>query len=364
MRANRVERLGTRSNLKSLTAGRGVAALLVAVHHSTTIWGGFFAALGSVGWLGVTYFYVLSGFVLTWAFRPDRTNKEFFINRFARIYPLHLATLGASLGAFLIVGRPLGGYVGTWIGTVASIFLVQGWIPGHPNIRQAWNGVAWSLSVEAFFYLLSPWLIRGLSRISTWKLFELCLLLYVVYLVTGVFAFQRQIGWLSDFLQYNPLARLPEFIYGIVAAITFLRGVRVEMSMGSKYLLLLPAAVYYAGTHHDVNPVVMITLIVPVCLTFILAGATRDIERVASHVFDRALRKVGEASYSMYMTHALLLGLMSGTLHRLHVHWPPSLKVIVFLALSLLLSLAVYNWFELPARRWVLRRAGGQAAPA
>ena len=48
MRANRVERLGTRSNLKSLTAGRGVAALLVAVHHSTTISGGVYAGQNDV----------------------------------------------------------------------------------------------------------------------------------------------------------------------------------------------------------------------------------------------------------------------------------------------------------------------------
>lgn len=134
--------------------------------------------------------------------------------------------------------------------------------------------------------------------------------------------------------------------------------------MGSKYLLLLPAVAYYAGTHHDTNPAVMITLIVPACLTFILAGATRDVERTASHVFDRAQRMVGEASYSLYMTHALLLGVMNGALKRLHVDGPPTLKLFVFLALSLLLSLAVYHWYELPARRWVLRRFQRQRAPA
>lgn len=352
-----METVRARTNLSSLTAGRGVAALLVAVHHATNVWGGSFTALGNVGWLGVTYFYVLSGFVLTWAFRSDRTNTEFFLHRFARIYPLHIATLGASLAAFCLIGSPLAGYVGTRVGTLASVLLVHGWIPGHPRIRQAWNGVSWSLSVEAFFYLLAPWLIRRLSRLSTRRLIDLCLLLYMVSVVAGAFAFQGQIGWLLDFLEYNPVARLPEFIYGIVAGIVFIRGVRFEMSLWSKYLLLMPIAVYYAGTHGAFNPTLMVALTVPACVVFILAGATRDIERTASHVLDRGLRAVGEASYSLYMTHALLLGLMAGALTRLHVDGSPTLKVLLFLALSLLLSLAVYRWFELPARHWVLRSA-------
>lgn len=129
------------------------------------------------------------------------------------------------------------------------------------------------------------------------------------------------------------------------------------MSLWSKYLLLMPIAVYYAGTHGAFNPTLMVALTVPACVVFILAGATRDIERTASHVLDRGLRAVGEASYSLYMTHALLLGLMAGALTRLHVDGSPTLKVLLFLALSLLLSLAVYRWFELPARHWVLRSA-------
>jgi len=129
--------------LPSLTSMRVFAALCVAVHHTRHVWAHFSVTdwLGQVGWLGVPFFFILSGFVLMWGYDTRRGMGDFFIRRIVRIYPLHLATLVFVLLCYFSFGRPLPGNVGNLVGTLASFFLLHGWVPGHPEIRQAWNGV-------------------------------------------------------------------------------------------------------------------------------------------------------------------------------------------------------------------------------
>lgn len=125
-------------NLPSLTSCRFFAALAVVLHHSGAT-GSAYEAVGKAGWMGVSFFFALSGFVLMWSFDPSRSKMDFYINRLSRIYPLHLFGLLVSLAAFFALGSPLAGYVGTELGTLASLVLVHDWIPGHREIRQAWG---------------------------------------------------------------------------------------------------------------------------------------------------------------------------------------------------------------------------------
>src|SRR3954470_17084064 len=80
-----------RRDLPSLTGLRWVAALLVFAFHSagygvlTTSWW----HLTRFGFIGVSFFFVLSGVVLTWSSRPGQTSRQFYWRRFARIYPSH-----------------------------------------------------------------------------------------------------------------------------------------------------------------------------------------------------------------------------------------------------------------------------------
>ena len=93
-----------RQRLDSLTSMRFFAALLVAVHHTRLTWAhtALIDAIARVGWLGVSYFFILSGFVLMWGFDPALPKSSFIWKRFVRIYPLHFVCLIASLGAFVL----------------------------------------------------------------------------------------------------------------------------------------------------------------------------------------------------------------------------------------------------------------------
>jgi peptidoglycan/LPS O-acetylase OafA/YrhL len=148
---------GSTGNIKSLTGLRFFAAVIVVVHHTLPGWSHstYTWRVAQFGDLGVTFFFILSGFVLSWSqlgLEKKQTTLRFLKFRFARIYPLHLIFLLITLFAFIAFNATLAGYPGAEKATVISNFLLtQAWIPLHPEIRQGLNGVSWTLSVEFFF---------------------------------------------------------------------------------------------------------------------------------------------------------------------------------------------------------------------
>src|SRR5437764_11248338 len=112
------------------------------MHHSLRHWFGPGAyVVADFGYIGVDFFFVLSGFVLTWSARPDLGPLRFWQNRFARIWPLHLTTLGLAV----LVGVAVG--VGDLTALVSNLFLVQAWWP-QQHVYFGFNAVSWSLSCE------------------------------------------------------------------------------------------------------------------------------------------------------------------------------------------------------------------------
>lgn len=342
--------------LPSLTAGRGIAALLVAVHHACLVWGGILAPVGNVGWLGVSYFYILSGFVLTWSFAPERSTREFYLNRVARIYPLHIITLAISLIAFLLIRDPLAGYKGNVLGTISQLFLIHDWLPGHPQVRQAWNGVSWSLSAEFFFYVVAPFLLKWSGKAKNSTLVNVSAALYLLTTFGGIASVHFHADRIYDFLQYHPIARLPEFIYGIAAARLLQRGAQIKASPLLKFIAFAPLFMYIVDNEHR-NAILMINLCVPAFILFIQSGATNDIKGKYSALNHSFFEKIGEASFSLYMTHALILGIMAKIVVALNIHTHAIYLIAIFLATSLAVSFIFYKFIELPLRKAILLRA-------
>lgn len=108
---------------------------------------------------GVSFFFMLSGFVLCHAHGKEVTDsrfghKRFILRQLSKIYPLHIATLLATI----LIGMKAGIYPG--IGNLAlNITLLQSWIP-DPDIHFGFNSVSWFLSDIMFFYLMFPSLVR------------------------------------------------------------------------------------------------------------------------------------------------------------------------------------------------------------
>ncbi len=178
---------GNGGELLALTSIRGIAAWWVVLFHLRLLlvpWlpGGAIHVLAQ-GNLAVDLFFILSGFVIALNYGDRlagdwRATGDFLFRRFARIYPLHLLILcgfAAYVGSAILFGsqtleRQHPGYF------VASLFLVQNW-GLFGELR--WNVPAWSISTEAFAYLLFPILIRLVLPIrrSAWLLAVLVLAL-------------------------------------------------------------------------------------------------------------------------------------------------------------------------------------------
>ncbi|WP_209742766.1 MULTISPECIES: acyltransferase family protein [Micrococcaceae] len=138
------------ARLDSLTGLRFFAAFVVLLRHTVPeifpLPG--LSELSAIGPIGVGFFFVLSGFILTWNWNPATGRGVFYGRRAARILPLHALTTVVAAALLIMADTPL------WASTILSLFLLQAWFT--EGYRLGGNSPSWSLSVEAFFMSCSP----------------------------------------------------------------------------------------------------------------------------------------------------------------------------------------------------------------
>lgn len=165
------------------------------------------------GFVGVSFFFVLSGFIIAYNYQDKltvhaTTRRTFWVARFARIYPLHLLTL--------FLAALLGGYVmaegaADWLKHfLASLLLVQAYIP-KDDYFFSFNSPSWSLCCEQLFYFLFPFLVPLVRRNR--RLLYLFLSCAVV-VVMGMYL--TPVSQIKGYWYVNPVARFPDFILGML----------------------------------------------------------------------------------------------------------------------------------------------------
>ncbi|MEV7791287.1 acyltransferase [Streptomyces sp. NPDC087512] len=340
--------------LPSLTGMRWVAAFVVFVYHVRNF--GYFDGESAriVDWAfgagatGVSFFFILSGFVLAWSARPGDNARAFWLRRIARIYPVHLVTAAAALIlAFTLVPglRPSGPAE-----TTANLLLLSSW---NSPWWQALNPVSWSLTCEAFFYAAFPALYTGLRRTNARGLTALataCTAVVILLPLTNAFL---ALGWT---LHSFPLARFPEFILGAaigrLVQIGAWRGPGSEAAMGLTLIGYFLAQQLPGGSSYAAFTVIGLACLIP-------AAALNDLHGARSLWRRRRLVRLGEHSFAFYMIHILVMRSaeeLLGTRPELGTGAALALATAVF-AVSLGLSWGLYRWVEQPGRRWILRGA-------
>src|SRR5438093_1124683 len=145
------------THLPALDGLRAVAVFTVIVYH--------FGINAVPGDLGVSAFFVLSGFLITWLLlREHAANgtvslRRFYTRRVLRIFPAYYAFLAVSFAIDSVRGQPWGSSLG-----LSSLFYLVNYynaLNGHPVTSIAH---AWSLGIEEQFYLLWPMLLLLLLR--------------------------------------------------------------------------------------------------------------------------------------------------------------------------------------------------------
>jgi peptidoglycan/LPS O-acetylase OafA/YrhL len=346
------------ANLSALTGVRALAAFWVVALHFTRFDDRFYDVgvaneLVRAGGLGVTVFFVLSGFIMTHVYRSKfRSNLsllswgEFLQNRIARLYPVHVVS-ALTMFAFAIVGWHFGFTPHkasfTPSSVCANITLTQVWFPGVG----AMNGVSWSISAEWFAYLLFPIVYFLLWKSGDdWPWIVAPLALVACHLAHT----------------HSALAQISaEFPLGMAAYELQVRKRRSGFgkSAGIVIILLYLIALYYISyAYYAVG-----TSLASVLLFSALVDPTDIFGKLLS---TRVLVYLGEISYSIYMWHMVVwVFLRRGLGVVLQVHVVPRLWLIgLGLMLTLVVSSLSYHFVEEPGREAIrkLRWLGSERA--
>ena len=378
----------TRPRLPALTSLRFFAAFHVVIFHfqafKIMIGPPWFQKLSSIGYVGVSFFFVLSGFILvyTYAGRP-MILKDFWRARFARVYPAYAFSLLVTAPFFFFALFTLNIPFFAWakahvaLGLLLVVGLLQSWVP---PAALNWNSVAWSLSVEAFFYLLFPLLMLYLLRRTKPQLFLVAAASWLATLsiscsyvllnpdhLTVVNSDVLGAFWLNA-LKFHPLARLPEFLLGMACGFLYLnsrREAKLALPLVLSGIAAIVVVVYFSG----VIPYAILhtALLAPAFAAIVYGLALRP--SWAGLLERRIFVLLGDASYSLYLLHTTIMGFyFYGSTGQLRRQTP--LGVLVFVALALTISVLVYKFIEEPSRRKLnpkhktqVGRAGTQTPP-
>jgi peptidoglycan/LPS O-acetylase OafA/YrhL len=358
--------------LPALTGLRFIAAAMILAQHARAE---FHISVPPIPLdHGVSLFFVLSGFILAHVYPQLETwpaTKQFLALRIARIWPAHAVTLLLAVLAYQVAIDER---------FLANLTMVHAWIPVGPWFF-SYNAVSWSVSTEFFFYLMFPLLIWNWSRTFWWKwiaslgvLILLCELSRALSLPNG-FKPEKVVTSLGV-LYINPLARLLEFITGMVTYLVYarLRPNLLTFGRHSPRLLIIAATIVELGAlvlvWYFFTAVPLIAWIeilvgdgvwrewaVHACsfpalalLILILGLGFGWVSKLLSSTVAVIL---GEISYSVYLLNQIVYSTYVRQWHSAGANY---LDVAICVTVTLGLAYLLWRVVELPCRTWVKNR--------
>jgi peptidoglycan/LPS O-acetylase OafA/YrhL len=356
-----------RSQLPALTGIRCFAALnLVFFHFADPHSFGPLSPVVNGGYISVSFFLLLSGFILTYNYadRAERgalTARSFWSARFSRLYPVYAFSLLLSVG---MLAQEVHAHtqLDFGLGLVLTPLLLQGW---HPALSTFWNTPAWTMSTEAFFYLLFPWLItRRRPRQTRTMLLILVSVWLCSLILPGLYMYLHPDGdlhpdrysvgiWMRA-LKFMPLQHLFSFLFGMTLG--FLNEkIRPESRKRLALGIFAFAALYLLLCVGDHLPYAMMHdgLLMPLFAGVVLCLAGSN--PIASFFGLLPFIAIGEASYCLYLLHFNLWTL----LHDSHLLEKSGLIVFdpwISYLLLIIAALLTKRFIERPGRSWIIRR--------
>ena len=361
--------------LPSLTGMRFLCAAMVFGLHSALMM--FFSNpgtsekyMGAVtqgGFTGVVYFFILSGFVLTWSARSGDRLGAFWRRRFFKIYPNYLVAL--VLGVVLAVY--VQGQVFDRKSGLLDVLLIQSW-SNNLNTRTSFNLPHWSLSCEALFYLCFPLLLWLINKVRPERLWA-----GAIAVIAAIFA----VPVVSHFLPYNevypggshdtdiwltlhfPATRMLDFVLGIFMARIVMTKRRLPLGLGGA--VALTAAAYWLGSYVPERFTMVSLTVIPLALV-IAAAANEDSAGRPSLVSGRVWVWLGEISYAFYLLHYLVLAYARHLLGTRTFSGPVTFALLIGLFLiTIVASAALHHFVERPMmKHFSQSRRGRSVAPA
>lgn len=353
-------------DLKALTSLRFVAAAMIVLHHAKLYfpWAKFVEGMPLNQ--GVSFFFVLSGFILTHVYSSKTVSfGDFMLRRFARLWPVHAVTIAL---VFVLIQRPDSrsfpgeGFFDPVVVFISNITLTHAAVP-FVNYTFSFNSVSWSISTEVFFYLAFPFLLIGIKRSWPWKLIAAVAVIAAYALAARYFALPVEAGLgkldISFLTHASPLFRGFEFVLGMSTYVLwdkYWRG-KVGPSVATRLeILAAVVVVFWIVFGFDVVRRLLsfdITIglwnsYASTCFVFaliivVMANGNGVLARLISL---RTFVWLGEISFALYMVHqiimkALWLPTLDGSL--------PVFGPVVPLAACLIAATLLHHFVEKPA---------------
>jgi peptidoglycan/LPS O-acetylase OafA/YrhL len=357
----------TRRQLPAMTTIRFFAAVAVVLRHYAGL-----AAAGlpmvvrqifSHGFVAVSFFFVLSGFILTYQYQTDAgelrgSRRKFWIARFARIYPVYLFAFCLSVPMWWVRIRAVHSALGTTLRLIVNgvpfLFLIQSWTPWTAN---SINSPAWSLSNEAFFYTLFPFLLPRLARLSLWRNGAAIFAGWAIVLGMSALCCRApdilpasEAKMALGVMQCLPIWHLPEFFIGMLVARFVIEQRAIVCYPSFRLLMWLSGLLLILACSSAAIPELVLGngLLAP-AFALLLMGSTQSSKSVVRSVLEsKPLVFLGEISYSLYI--------LQEPLARIYEAISTQRATAAFLPYFLLLLVgagAAYLLIEKPLQRYV-----------
>jgi peptidoglycan/LPS O-acetylase OafA/YrhL len=355
------------SRLPSLTGMRFVAALCVFAYHAAlpipalrlfaddNVSYGLYDKVSQAGGLGVGFFFVLSGFILTWSARPGDTAKSFWRRRIVKIYPNYVVAWIFAMVLFAAAYTP------AWR-AIGNLFMLQVWIPDF-DTNFSVDPPGWSLGAEAVFYACFPLLLAFATRIRPERLKYWIggvaalvvlkpLVAYLLFPDTPAVPGENTVSVSQYWFGYIlPPVRVLDFALGILVARAVMTGRWRNIGMVASGALLVGGYWLAESTPYLYGQSAI--FVIPAAL-LIASAAIADSDGRRTIFSNRFMTWLGEISFAFYLMHFIVLAYgrsLLGT--RLFSTGATIGLLLAGVVISVLVAWALYALVERPiTRRW------------
>lgn len=333
--------------IDQLTFTRFLAAVSIVIFHYGG--GSIFTEHSQLAFIfenaniSVSYFFILSGFVMIIAYgnKPFVPFIAYFKNRFARIYPLYFLAIILVIFVQLNIKFDFSGFF-------LNIFMIQAWIPGK---ALSFNFPAWSLSVEVLFYAIFPFVFNEVYKKMSLKRISMGIVLFWIFtqIVTNVlfhYFGESDSVYAKDFLCYNPLLHLHQFLMGNLAGLIFIKYLNEKKRNYDLLILVFVVLIILAlkfplGLElHSASALLFVPLILLLSLN---TGVITRLFQKKLFVF------LGEISFGVYILQYPVCFFISNYRIKKYLHIDDlTISLLIRIGILILVSSITYIYIEKP----------------
>jgi peptidoglycan/LPS O-acetylase OafA/YrhL len=341
----------TREKYPALTGVRAVGATVVFLDHFPLA-PDYYVTVNVMA-----FFFTLSGFLIVRIYyeRLELTGKwlkQYFVNRFARIYPVYFLLLSVAV-CIQHDFRP-------WV-------LFTNYTLTHALFHHAVMIIqpSWSLTVEECFYLLAPLFMVLARRFNFFAAFAFGCMLFggAIAISTTGSAFLGTKGFVLSTMFFGHFVEFFAGIYLALALVTLERRQSIALP-GCKFTTIgfvgvsaMVIAMIIVYAHRPLNTLAVIWLnnfLIPVPIAVLYWGLLREKTLLSRFLSNRIIGLLGRASYSFYLLHTIIIDDVSIPLLPTLGH--RALVVMLTLVVTWLLSIALFVCYEEPLNKLIRRR--------